>query len=94
MRYPMAIEIGDDKTAYDVIVPDLPGCFSAGDMAGKSPRYTEQQIIDYLAAREMLVARAAEPSPRPTQRGPKRSSVEPNPLLLAQQILKARREGR
>lgn len=31
MRYPIAIEIGDDDQAFGVIVPDLPGCFSAGD---------------------------------------------------------------
>ena len=31
MRYPIVIEPGDEKTAYGVIVPDLPGCFSAGD---------------------------------------------------------------
>jgi len=31
MRYPIAIEPGDAKTAFGVVVPDLPGCFSAGD---------------------------------------------------------------
>ena len=31
MRYPIAIETGDSKHAYGVVVPDLPGCFSAGD---------------------------------------------------------------
>lgn len=31
MRYPIAIENGDDKHAFGVVVPDLPGCFSAGD---------------------------------------------------------------
>ncbi|GBQ07999.1 type II toxin-antitoxin system HicB family antitoxin [Saccharibacter floricola] len=31
MRYPIVIELGDQDTAYSVIVPDLPGCFSAGD---------------------------------------------------------------
>lgn len=61
-------------------------------MVGKSPRYTEQHVIDYLAARELLAARAAEP--KPTQRGLRRNVAEPNPLLLAHQILKARREGR
>lgn len=27
----IAIEPGNKKTAYGVVVPDLPGCFSAGD---------------------------------------------------------------
>lgn len=31
MKYPIAIEPGTDKTAWGVIVPDLPGCFSAAD---------------------------------------------------------------
>jgi len=31
MRYPSAIEPGDKKHAFGVVVPDLPGCFSAGD---------------------------------------------------------------
>lgn len=31
MRFPIAIEPGDDTHAFGVIVPDLPGCFSAGD---------------------------------------------------------------
>lgn len=31
MKYPIAIEPGTDRTARGVIVPDLPGCFSAAD---------------------------------------------------------------
>ena len=31
MRYPILIEEGTDGTAFGVVVPDLPGCFSAGD---------------------------------------------------------------
>jgi predicted RNase H-like HicB family nuclease len=31
MRYPIAIEMGNETTAFGVIVPDLVGCFSAGD---------------------------------------------------------------
>lgn len=31
MRYPIAIEPGDETHAFGVIVPDLPGCYSAGD---------------------------------------------------------------
>jgi len=31
MKYPIAIERGDEDTAFGVVVPDLPGCFSAGD---------------------------------------------------------------
>jgi len=31
LKYPIAIEPGDDVHAFGVVVPDLPGCFSAGD---------------------------------------------------------------
>lgn len=31
MRYPIFIEPGSDDSAFGVVVPDLPGCFSAGD---------------------------------------------------------------
>lgn len=31
MRYPIVIEPGDKDHAFGVVVPDLPGCFSAGD---------------------------------------------------------------
>lgn len=31
MLYPLAIQAGDRNTAFGVIVPDLPGFFSAGD---------------------------------------------------------------
>ena len=31
MRYPIAIETGTGATAFGVAIPDLPGCFSAGD---------------------------------------------------------------
>lgn len=31
MHFPIAIEQGDETHAFGVVVPDLPGCFSAGD---------------------------------------------------------------
>lgn len=31
MKFLIAIEPGTERTAFGVIVPDLPGCFSAGD---------------------------------------------------------------
>ncbi|MFA5170266.1 MAG: type II toxin-antitoxin system HicB family antitoxin [Sulfuriferula sp.] len=31
MEFNIAIEPGTENTAYGVVVPDLPGCFSAGD---------------------------------------------------------------
>jgi predicted RNase H-like HicB family nuclease len=31
MKYPFVVEPGDENHAFGVVVPDLPGCFSAGD---------------------------------------------------------------
>jgi predicted RNase H-like HicB family nuclease len=31
MRYPVVIEPGTETSAHGVVIPDLPGCFSAGD---------------------------------------------------------------
>ena len=31
MLYPIAIEKGNDNQAFGVTIPDIPGCFSAGD---------------------------------------------------------------
>jgi len=31
MKFTVAIEPGTKKAAFGVVVPDLPGCFSAGD---------------------------------------------------------------
>ena len=31
MKFPIAIEPGSDTQAWGVVVPDLPGCFSAAD---------------------------------------------------------------
>lgn len=31
MKYLTAIEPGDDENAFGVVIPDLPGCFSAGN---------------------------------------------------------------
>jgi predicted RNase H-like HicB family nuclease len=48
MRYPIAIEIGDDRTAYGVIVPDLPRCFSSGDTLDEAIGNAEEAILLYL----------------------------------------------
>ena len=48
MRYPIAIELGDAKHAYGVAVPDLPGCFSAGDTLDAAIANAEEAILLYL----------------------------------------------
>ena len=48
MRYPVAIEPGTETEAFGVVVPDLPGCFSAGDTMVTHGGWTEN--TGYAAA--------------------------------------------
>ena len=48
MRYPIAIEAGDAKHAYGVVVPDLPGCFSAGDNLDEALSNAREAILLHL----------------------------------------------
>lgn len=52
MFYPIAIEAGDDKHAYGVTVPDLPGCFSAGDTLDEAIANAKEAITGHI---ELLV---------------------------------------
>ena len=48
MRYPIAIEQGSDSQAFGVIVPDLPGCFSAGDTLDEAVDNAKEAIDLWL----------------------------------------------
>lgn len=50
MHYPVAIEPGSAKAAWGVVVPDLPGCFSAGDTLEEALLNTEEAIIGWIEA--------------------------------------------
>lgn len=48
MLYPIAIEKGDDQHAYGVIVPDIAGCFSAGDSFEEALENVKEAIAGHL----------------------------------------------
>jgi predicted RNase H-like HicB family nuclease len=48
MRYPIAIEPGDETTAFGVVVPDLPGCFSAGDTLDEAMTNAEEAMALWI----------------------------------------------
>lgn len=50
MRYPIAIEPGSDDTAFGVVVPDLPGCFSAGDTLDEAITNAEEAVAGWIDA--------------------------------------------
>jgi predicted RNase H-like HicB family nuclease len=49
MRYPIAIEPGNETTAWGVVAPDLPGCFSAGDTLEEAMIQAEDAITAWIA---------------------------------------------
>ncbi|HEY4146148.1 type II toxin-antitoxin system HicB family antitoxin [Pinirhizobacter sp.] len=61
MRYPIAIEPGDSTTAFGVVVPDVPGAFSAGDTLEEAIANAEDGIL--LALEEYLERGEAIPQP-------------------------------
>lgn len=48
MRYPIAIESGTDMTAFGIVVPDLPGCFSAGDTLDEAMAGAEEAAAAWV----------------------------------------------
>ena len=48
MNYPIAIELGDETHAFGVVVPDLPGCFSAGDTLDEAIDNAKESIELWL----------------------------------------------
>ena len=61
MRYPIAIEIGTDTASYGVVVPDLPGCFSAGDTMDDAVTAAEEAAAAWIDA--TLDAGGSVPAP-------------------------------
>lgn len=48
MRYPIFVELGDRKHAFGVVVPDLPGCFSAGDTLDEALDNAREAVAAWL----------------------------------------------
>jgi predicted RNase H-like HicB family nuclease len=48
MRFPIAIEPGDAQHTFGVVVPDLPGCFSAGDTLDEAVDNAKEAIELWL----------------------------------------------
>jgi predicted RNase H-like HicB family nuclease len=61
MRYPIVIEPGTESTAFGVVVPDLPGCFSAGDSLDEAIAGAEEAAAAWIDA--ALDAGDAIPAP-------------------------------
>ena len=66
IRYPIAIEIGNETTAFGVIVPDLAGCFSAGDTLDEAIDNAKEAIT--LCIDGLLDDNETIPAPSPVSR--------------------------
>jgi predicted RNase H-like HicB family nuclease len=62
MRYPIAIQPGNDVSAFGVVVPDLPGCFSAGDTLDEAIAGAEEAAAAWVDA----TLDAGHPIPAPS----------------------------
>ena len=62
MRYVVAIEKGGKKHAYGVVVPDLPGCFSAGDTLDQALTNAKEAILLHLEG--LMDEKKAVPTPK------------------------------
>jgi len=65
MHYPVTIEPGSETTAWGVVVPDLPGCFSAGDTLEEALIQTEQAVTAWIET--ALDAGQSIPMPSPIE---------------------------
>ena len=50
MYFPVAIEAGTETQAFGVVVPDLPGCFSAGDTLEEAITNAQEAIAAWIDA--------------------------------------------
>ena len=63
MHYPIAIETGTSTEVYGVVVPDLPGCFSAGDTLDEAMENAKEAIELWLEV--AIDDGMAVPEPKP-----------------------------
>lgn len=63
MRYPVLIEEGSETAAFGVAVPDLPGCFSAGDTLDEAMIAAAEAAAAWIDA--ALDSGMAVPAPSP-----------------------------
>lgn len=63
MKFIIAMEPGTESTAWGVVVPDLPGCFSAGDTMDEAMENARQAIDQQVEI--MIEDGATIPAARP-----------------------------
>ena len=93
MRYPIAIEPRTDTSDYGVVIPDLPGCFSAGDTLEEAIAGAEEAGLAWIDA----TLDAGEAIPPPSSLEAIRAKAEFSSWILSVVTIdpgRARRYGR
>ena len=72
MRYPIAIEPRTDRSEYGVVIPDLPGCFSAGETLEEAIAGAEEAGLTWIDA----ALDAGEAIPPPSSMEAVRANLE------------------
>ncbi|OLF38190.1 MULTISPECIES: type II toxin-antitoxin system HicB family antitoxin [unclassified Psychrobacter] len=62
MKYPIAIQKGDNNTAYGIIIPDIAGCYSASDEYENILKNAKEAIVLHISG----MIEDGEPIPMPT----------------------------
>lgn len=87
-HYPIAIEPGGAASAFGVVVPDLPGCFSAGDTLVEALANVTEAVevwVDAMLDAGGVVPEASSPDDihgRPEYRGWSFAVVTVDPARL------------
>lgn len=53
MLYPVYVEMGDDKHAHSMVIPDFPGCFSAADEWDKIPAMVQEAVEVWIEGEDV-----------------------------------------
>jgi predicted RNase H-like HicB family nuclease len=84
MRYPILIEEGSEHCAFGVAVPDLPGCFPAGDTLDEAMEAAKEAAAAWIDA--ALDAGTAQARGLPGYEGWSIGIIEIDPALFDDSI--------
>ena len=91
ISYPAVIEYDSEDDAYNVIFPDLPGCFAFGDTLEEAKANAEEALSAYLESIDSRKLKIPEPSERQCDNI---ANIEPDTRVGFAIWLKKQREAR
>ena len=58
MLYPVYVEMGDEKHAHSMVIPDFPGCFSAADEWERIPHMVQEAVEVWIEGEDIALPKA------------------------------------